>query len=92
MNYYLDTTRRFERQLRRFTKKHPDLKGRIDQVFQDLQEDPFQPQLELHALRGQLEGLHAARIDYANRLILTLRLDEGIIVLVDIGSHDEVYR
>lgn len=49
------------------------------------------PQLGLHALTGELAGLHAIRLTYAYRIIVSLDLAEQEITLVSIGSHDEVY-
>jgi mRNA-degrading endonuclease RelE of RelBE toxin-antitoxin system len=39
-----------------------------------------------------LEGLHAVSVTHAYRITLTLRVTTKEIVLLDIGSHDEVYR
>jgi mRNA-degrading endonuclease YafQ of YafQ-DinJ toxin-antitoxin module len=36
--------------------------------------------------------LHAVSIGYSYRLTLTLKLAEREIILLDIGSHDDVYR
>jgi mRNA-degrading endonuclease YafQ of YafQ-DinJ toxin-antitoxin module len=90
--YQLIVTRHFERQLSRFQRAHPELRRRIAQTLRDLEQNPFQPQLRLHALSGQLAGLHAVSVTYAYRIVLTLRLSEREIVLLSIGSHDEVYR
>ncbi len=90
--YELVHTSYFDRQLRRFQRAHPQLQTRLAQVLRELAEDPFQPHLRLHPLGGQMEGLHAARITYAHRLILTLRITDKAITLLDIGTHDEVYR
>ena len=92
MSFTLVTTRHFERRLERFRRVHPDLRQRIARVLIDLEKDPFQPHLRLHSLQGELEGLQAVRITYSYRLVLTLRVVENEIILVDIGSHDEVYR
>ncbi|TVR72253.1 MAG: type II toxin-antitoxin system mRNA interferase toxin, RelE/StbE family [Sphaerobacteraceae bacterium] len=83
---------RFERQLKRFYRRNPQLRQRVRETFRSLELDPFQPRLRLHALRGNFEGFHAVRIDYSNRIILTLRIETKSIRLIDIGSHDEVYR
>ena len=48
--------------------------------------------LRLHPLSGELEGLHAVSLTYVYRITLTLRITKKEIVLLDIGSHDEVYR
>ena len=58
----------------------------------DLQADPFQPHLELHPLSGRLAGCHAVSLTHDYRITLTLWITEKEIILLDIGSHDEVYR
>lgn len=90
--YALVHTSHFDRQLARFTRAHPELRRRLSSVLRDLEADPFQPHLRLHSLRGELQGLSAVSITYEYRLVLTLRITEREIVLVNIGAHDEVYR
>lgn len=90
--YQLTVTRRFERQPARFERAHPELRRRIAQTLRDLEQDPFQTHLRLHALSGQLAGLHAVNLTYAYRIVLTLQISEREITLLNIGSHDEVYR
>lgn len=90
--YAIVTPDQFLRQARKFFRKHPDLKARFAKVVQDLQNDPFNPQLELHPLSGRLAGLYAIRLTYSYRITLTLMVSEKEIILLDIGSHDEVYR
>ena len=82
----------FLRQARKFFKRHPDLKPRFSMVISDLQQDPFAPHLELHPLRGRLEGCYAINLTYSTRITLTLAIPEEEIILLAIGSHDEVYR
>jgi mRNA interferase YafQ len=90
--YQLISTRHFERQLARFERAHPELRRRVAQALRDLEHDPFQPHLRLHALSGNLAGLHAVSVTYAYRIVLTLQISEREITLLNIGSHDEVYR
>jgi mRNA-degrading endonuclease YafQ of YafQ-DinJ toxin-antitoxin module len=90
--FELVRTTSFERRLQRFIGRQPALRPRIARVLRDLAADPFQPHLELHALAGELEGLHAVRATYSYRLIVSLNLREQEIILLSIGSHDEVYR
>lgn len=82
----------FLRQARKFFKKHPDLRPRFAAVFEALKLDPFQPSLGLHPLTGKLAGCHAVRLTYSYRITLTVMVTEQEIILLDIGSHDEVYR
>lgn len=90
--YTLTTPEQFLRQARKFFRKHPDLKPRFARLLADLQHDPFHPALGLHPLSGRLAGCHAVRLTYSYRVTLTLLIAEEEIILLDIGSHDEVYR
>jgi addiction module RelE/StbE family toxin len=90
--YTIVTPNQFLRQARKFFKKHPDLKTRFARVLRDLQVDPFQNRLELHPLSGKLAGCHAVQITHSYRLTLTLLINEREIILLEIGSHDQVYR
>ena len=90
--YNIITPQQFLRQARRFFKKHPDLTPRFGEVMGELQRDPFQPGLKLHPLGGKLSGCYAVSLTYSSRITLTLLVTEKEIILLDIGSHDEVYR
>lgn len=90
--YSLTAPESFLRQARKFLRKHPDLKPRLARVLAVLQHDPFQAELGLHPLAGKLAGCHAVRLTYSYRITLTLLISEQEIILLDIGSHDEVYR
>lgn len=90
--YTIVTPEQFLRQARKFFKKHPDLRPRFARVLNDLQSDPFQSHLELHPLSGKLTGCHAVNLAHSYRITLTLLITEQEIILLDIGSHDEVYR
>ena len=92
MNYSVSTTRHFDRSFRKLRRARPDLNAKVDQVIRDLASDPYQPHLRLHALHGDLSGRHAVSVTYSHRIVLTLIVSERGIVLLDIGTHDEVYR
>ena len=89
--YAIVTPLPFLRHARKFFKKHPNLRPRFAKVLGDLQKDPFQPRLELHALSGKLAGCYAVSLTYSYRITLTLMVTAKEIILLDIGSHDEVY-
>ena len=90
--YTLVATRHFLRSAKKFLGKHPDLRTRFKKTIDDLTGDPFQPHLNLHPLGGSLEGLFAVSLTHSYRITLTLKITEKEIVLLDIGSHDDVYR
>jgi mRNA-degrading endonuclease YafQ of YafQ-DinJ toxin-antitoxin module len=91
MTWTLVTTAFFERRARKFLSKHPDLRPRFVQTLKQLRADPFQPGLRLHPLSGKLQGLQAVSLTYSYRITLTVQVTEHDILLLDIGSHEEVY-
>ena len=90
--FSLTATDNFLRRSRKFFKKHPDLKPKFARIAQDIQDDPFQQHLHLHPLKGKLSGLYSISLTHTFHITLTFKITEHEIVLLDIGSHDEVYR
>jgi len=90
--YQLIWTARFTRTAKKFAQAHPDLRQHLARVLRDLENDPLQPHLRLHPLKGKMQGLHAVSVTYSYRISLTLKETEKEIILLDIGSHDEVYE
>ncbi len=89
--YTLVWTSHFTRTVEKFKKRHPELKKKLAQVLRDLEKDPFQPHLHYHHLGGKLKGIQAVSINDKYRVSLTVVITEKEIVLLDVGSHDEVY-
>ena len=85
-------TAHFIRSAEKFKKRHPDLKTKLAGVLRDLEKDPFQPHLHYHHLGGNLKGIQAVSINDKYRISLTIVISEKEITLLDIGTHDEVYR
>ncbi len=91
----LTTDSKFKRAFKRLVKKNPQLQDKILATLEMLSSDPFTPSLKSHKLMGTLEGLWACSVAYDCRIVFTFKQDpetgQDLIVLVDIGSHDEVY-
>ena len=85
-------TATFERTARKFLRRHPELAGLFEDVLLQLESDPRAPKLRLHRLKGKHRDKHAVRLTYSHRIVLILCLSDSEIVLLDVGSHDEVYR
>lgn len=85
----------FKRAFKRLVKKNPQLQNKVLGILDILEKDPFTTFLKSHKLTGNLEGYWSCSISYDCRIIFTfsqdLESEETLIVLVDIGSHDEVY-
>ena len=90
--YTLVWTAHFIRAAEKFKKRHPELKKRLADVLRDLGKDPFQPHLEYHHLGGKLKGKQAISITDSYRITMTIMITEKEIILLDIGTHDEMYR
>ena len=85
----------FRRAFKKYTRKDKGLQQQILDVLNELSEDPFQSRLRTHKLSGKLKGLWACWVEYDCRIIFAFEDDPDakveMIVLIDIGTHDEVY-
>jgi addiction module RelE/StbE family toxin len=86
------TTESFLERVRKFLKKNPKFKSKLEELINDLIVDPFQLHIKLHPLKGKLKGLYAISLTFSYRITLTIEITQKEIILLDIGSHDEVYR
>lgn len=91
----LQSTPQFERAYRKFVRRTPALKKKIDETLKLMHADLFAPALQTHKLSGKLLGLTACSCGYNCRIVFSIekspQTGQEIIVLVDIGTHDEVY-
>lgn len=85
----------FVRAFKRTAKKYPDLREDIGESLKLLAKDPFTPQLETHKLKGKLSGSWACSAGYDLRIVFDFvkseKQKEDDILLMEIGTHDEVY-
>jgi addiction module RelE/StbE family toxin len=85
----------FVRALKRTVRKYPMLKQDIEETLRLLQENPFAPQLATHKLKGKLAGSWACSVGYDLRMVFdfvkSTSRQEDDILLLEIGTHDEVY-
>ena len=86
---YSDT---FARTFRRLAKRTRALPTAFAATLALVEQNPHHPHWKLHPLQGELTGLWAIRVTYSIRLILVLNEADQSAILVDIGTHDEVYR
>jgi addiction module RelE/StbE family toxin len=81
----------YKRKERKFFKKRPHLIDKYGEVLEKLKTSPFDPSLKTHKLKGDLSEFYACSLTYEYRIICVFLIQNETIVLVDIGSHDEVY-
>ncbi|MEN9597684.1 MAG: hypothetical protein RL236_2118 [Pseudomonadota bacterium] len=93
MTFQLVYTEKFEKRAIRFLKQHPDVKQKYLKTLQLLELNPHHPslRLRLHRLSGKLKKFHSASIDMFYRITLEFEIRDNMIILVDVGTHDDVY-
>lgn len=86
---------KFKRSFRKFTRRNTKLQIKIEEIISKLAEDVFDSSLGTHKLEGKLADLLACFCGYDCRIVFAIETDketdEKVIVLLDVGTHDEVY-
>ncbi len=80
----------FKRVYRKKVKNDNEFKKRFWKSLELFSKNPFQPRLRTHKLTGGLEGLWAFSVAFDCRVIFEF-IKENEVLLIDIGSHEEVY-
>ncbi len=90
--YTLVWTPHFTRAAEDFIKRHGELRKKFAGILRYLEKDSFQPHLKYHRLGGKRKDVQAVSLTDSYRIVLTVVISEKEVILLDIGSHDEVYR
>ncbi len=86
----INFTASFDRSIRKIARRQPELIQLVIEKILLFNNDINHPSLELHKLSGNLKGHWSFSIDYDVRIIFRYTND-GNILFVDIGTHDQVY-
>ncbi|MBC8113972.1 MAG: type II toxin-antitoxin system mRNA interferase toxin, RelE/StbE family [Candidatus Saccharimonas sp.] len=83
----------FVRAATRLLKRSPDFADNLRNTLQQLSDDAFHPQLKTHKLKGDLAGSWACSVGYDLRIVFEFVQHEETesILLLSLGTHDEVY-
>ncbi|WP_017292415.1 type II toxin-antitoxin system RelE/ParE family toxin [Geminocystis herdmanii] len=85
----------FSRKIKKLLRQNPKLRSLIEQKLEEIAENPFNANLRTHKLKGELSDKWSCSIDYSNRIIFKFidhpNSEEKEILLLTIGSHDQVY-
>ena len=86
---------KFRKSFRKFVRRNAKLQQQIEDTLLQMEKDVFVVPLRTHKLSGVLQGLRACVCGYDCRIVFSIESDvdnDGeVIVLLDIGMHDEVY-
>ena len=89
------TTRKFDRAYKRYVGRDPVRRSNVDEALRRLAARMSDPRLKTHALSGELAGAYACSCGHDCRIVFNIEsnLVDGSreVVLVNIGTHDEVY-
>jgi mRNA-degrading endonuclease YafQ of YafQ-DinJ toxin-antitoxin module len=91
MTFHILYTAGYNRRAAKFLKRHPELLSQYEKTLKLLELNPHHPSLRLHRLQGPLAELYAVSINISYRITLEFLLENGKIIPVNVGSHDEVY-
>jgi len=80
----------FKRSYKKRIKNNEERRQRFWRRMELFLASPFSPQLRTHKLSGKLKELWAFSVDEDCRVVFEF-LGEDKVLLIDIGSHDEVY-
>jgi addiction module RelE/StbE family toxin len=80
----------FIKNVRKWLRKHPEMKIRFEERIHLFAQEPFHPSLKTHNLSGKLNNYWAFSITHDYRLVFKF-LSSKKVLLIDIGSHKEVY-
>ena len=84
----------FLRAFKKLAERHPYVQEDIERTLRMLVQDPFDARLRTHKLKGKLDGVWACSVGYDLRLVFDFVKGAGQedeILLIEIGSHEEVY-
>jgi len=91
MAYQIRFGEAYKKRLRKFIQTHKDMAVRYEKTIRILQENPHHPSLRLHKLKGNMSAYYSISINIEYRIILDFVILDEVIILLDIGAHDEVY-
>jgi len=85
------TTTHYEKKLKVFKSKHPELRDKYVKTITLLGINPSHPSLRLHKLKGNLSDLHSVSLNMKYRILLDFVIKDDQVILIDIGDHDGMY-
>jgi addiction module RelE/StbE family toxin len=93
MNIKLIETGKFIRKANKLVRKNKFLDRKLEVVLDKLVSNPFDPSLKTHKLKGKLSEFYSASVTDDIRIIFQFAEDKNdlSILLLSIGSHNEVY-
>lgn len=77
---------------RRFEKLPPDLKEKTKSILRKFESNPFDPLLKNHTLTGKFLGQRAFSVTGNVRIVFEEYNHYVAVLMLDIGTHNQVYE
>jgi len=88
-------TPKFKKAYSRYVRRDRRLQDRMEETLRQMQADVYASSLHSHKLSGKLSELWACSCGYDCHIVFAIEGDpetsQEVLVLLDIGRHDEVY-
>ncbi len=88
----------FVKNVNKYIRHNTKFKNELIEILKILSENPYDPKLKTHKLKGTLKGSLSCSINFNLRLIFSFGIvtdkfgnKREVIILETIGTHDEVY-
>lgn len=76
---------------KRFEKLSFKLQDKVIEIIKLFQKNPINPILENHALRGRMNGKRAISVTGDVRIIFEEHNNYVLVIMLDVGTHNQVY-
>ena len=81
----------YSKKVIKFFKKHKDIYPQYKKTIELLQNNPHHPSLRIHKLHGKMSKYSSVSINMKYRVVIDFIIVDDVIILLDIGSHNDVY-
>lgn len=85
--YKIIFTDSYEERVKKFLKKHPDLRNQYQKTLQLMELNPQHPSLRLH----KISELYSVSINMQYRIAIDFQIEGETIIPINIGDHKEIY-
>lgn len=85
----LQTTKKFDKAYARLAEAN---KVRVDDALRLFEKSTFHASLGNHSLKGKLKKFRAITVGYDLRLVFQEQGRHVVVIMLNVGTHNQVYR
>jgi len=74
-----------------FEKLSPKIRNKVRRAIDIFYDNPYDPQLDNHALHGKQKGRRAISAGGDLRIVFIEKNNYAIVEFLDVGTHNQVY-